>query len=152
MSHPEYVYVTYIKTSPEKLWAALTNSEFTRQYWFGFDLVSSWQEGDSIAFLPQGDSSNPHVSGRVLQFNPPNVLSYSWEFPDLASTEEPSRVTFTLEKQGELVKLTVVHNQFTDGSVAPSRISKGWPAVLSSLKSLLESGEALVYQDWSNCG
>ena len=152
MSKPDFLYVTYIKTTPEKLWAALTNSEFTRQYWFDTEIKSDWKEGSPIAFYPHGENT-ANIVGTVLRSNPPRELAYTWGFPDLtASSEEPSRVTFTLEKDGDLVKLTVVHDQFTPGSAGIARVSKGWPAVLSSLKSMLESGTPLSYPNWAVCG
>ncbi len=151
MSNPEFVYATFIKTTPEKLWKALTTTEFTRQYWFSSHVESDWQEGSPITFY-QADGKTENVRGKILRSNPPRELSYSWApARDNAADEPPSRVTFNLEKNGDLVKLTVVHDQFTPDSAEIARVSKGWPAVLSSLKSLLESGQPLVFEDWKPC-
>jgi len=148
MNNTEFVYVTYIKTSPEKLWKALTTTEFTRQYWFGTHMVSDWKEGASIS-LEQADGTK-NVVGHILKYKPFTELSYTFKSTDVPD-ETPSRVHFNLDQDGDLVELTVRHDQLDPAGETIKRISGGWPAVLSSLKSLLELGHALNY-DASPCG
>ena len=138
-----FVYVTYIRTTPEKLWEALTSAEFNRQYWFGMWQESDWQQGASWAMkFPDGRVAD---AGTVLEVDPPHRLVLSWrnEFrPDLRD-EGPTRATFTLVPSGRMVKLTVLHEIDRAESKFIEAVSGGWPAVLSSLKSLLETGEPL---------
>jgi uncharacterized protein YndB with AHSA1/START domain len=143
MSKPEFVYVTYIETTPEKLWEALTSSEFTRRYWWDTSIVSDWKVGSSFKLVTNGIETD---DGEVLEVDPPRRLSYTFRHlvNDQAKRERPSRVTFVLEPAGKLVKLTLTHGDFDSGSVLLDGISKGWPAIMSSLKSMLESGTALA--------
>jgi len=151
---PKFVYVTLIETSPEKLWTALTSPEFTRQYWFDTSVESDWQIGSPVR-LQRGDITN--VDGIVLKSEPPRLLSFT--FHDLmdeeARAEKPSRVTYEIEpltsKRGPAVKLTVTHDDFPLNSVVLPKISGGWPMLLSSLKTLLETGSALVLDMGSPC-
>lgn len=150
MNKTEFVYVTYIKTTPEKLWQALTTSEFTKQYWFDTAVDSDWKVGSPLVLRPSGNGAV--MKGKVLKNNPPKELAYTWDFPNSEkATANPSRVTFSLEKDNDMVKLTVVHDELEAGSEMSKGISKGWPAVLSSLKSLLENGKALSYPSWKSC-
>jgi uncharacterized protein YndB with AHSA1/START domain len=139
MSEPKFVYVTYIVTTPEKLWQALTEGAFTRQYWFGLTIESDWAPGSRVVFRDGGDV---HDYGEVLVCEPYRRLSYSWhvEFNEVFRGEKPSRVTFELETMGPEVKLTVTHDEFELGSKVLAAVSNGWPLVLASLKSLLETG------------
>ena len=141
MSKPEFVYTTYIETTAEKLWQALTESDFTERYWFGHRFASDWEIGSPIKLTRQGSN---RVEGKVLVFDPPKRLAYSWDpsSPD-AKRERPSRVTFDLERRGKVVKLTVTHDGFKEGSQTFRDISGGWPMVIASLKSLLETGHGL---------
>jgi uncharacterized protein YndB with AHSA1/START domain len=142
MSKPEFVYVTYIETTPEKLWEALTSSEFTRQYFFGTDIVSDWTVGSRIALVQNGKTNN---EGEVLEVDKPRRLSYTFHhlLNEEAIKEAPSKVTFVLEPLGKVVKLTLTHDNFPPGTVVLEPISNGWPKILSGLKSLLETGQAL---------
>ena len=142
-ARPTFVYVTYIETTAEKLWRALTDPEFTRQYWFGTRLTSDWKVGSPFALVMDGKITD---DGEVLVFDPPHRLSYTFRhiLNEQAREERPSRVTFVLEPHGKLVKLTLTHDDFAPGSVMFEGISKGWPAILSSLKSMMESGAPLV--------
>ncbi|MDQ8726963.1 SRPBCC family protein [Bradyrhizobium sp. LHD-71] len=143
MSRPEFVYVTYIETTREKLWQALTGSEFTKRYWFNTELRSDWSVGSPLALVMDGQVTD---TGTVLECDPPKRLSYTFhhELNEKARKERPSRVTFVLEAYGKLVKLTLTHDDFAPDSVVIDGISKGWPAILASLKSLLERNEPLV--------
>jgi uncharacterized protein YndB with AHSA1/START domain len=156
MSKPEFVYTTYIKTTPERLWQALTDPAFTKQYWnTSFD--TDWSAGSAMTWDNQGVTiADPEQV--VLEAEPYRRLSYTWHTftPELAqavgfsddlqgqmSGEPRSKVTFELEPAGELVKLTVVHDGFEPGSVVASMVSEGWPQVIASLKTLLETGQPL---------
>jgi uncharacterized protein YndB with AHSA1/START domain len=141
-SEPSFVYVTYIETSAEKLWQALTDGDFTERYWFGYRVASEWAPGSPYKFARQGENS---VEGNVLELDPPNRLVYSWN-PCSPETkrERVSRVSFDLEPRGKVVKLTVTHDNLEEGGKTLRDISGGWPMVLASLKSLLETGHALV--------
>jgi uncharacterized protein YndB with AHSA1/START domain len=143
MSKPEFVYVTYIETTPEKLWAALTTSEFSRRYWWDTHVVSDWKVGPPFSLVLNGKTTDV---GEILEADPPRRLSYTFRhiLNEAARNEWASRVTFVLEPHGTLVKLTLTHQDFADNSVTLDGISKGWPAILSSLKSLLETGEPLT--------
>jgi uncharacterized protein YndB with AHSA1/START domain len=140
---PEFVYVTYIATTPEKLWEALTSSEFSKRYWFDTEVKSDWKVGSPFALVMNGTTTDV---GEILQVDRPRRLSYTFHhvLSEAARKERPTKVTFNLEPHGKLVKLTLTHEDFEDGSVILDGISKGWPAILSSLKSLLESGAALA--------
>ena len=143
MSKPAFVYVTYIKTTPEKLWQALTTSEFTRQYWFGFQVdASAGAGGRMTAISPAGVRVHDDP---ILISDPPRRLVYEWKslYEDLRD-EPASRVTFEIEPRDNHVKLTVTHDQLLSGGKMLPKISEGWPAVLSSLKSLLETGQPLT--------
>jgi uncharacterized protein YndB with AHSA1/START domain len=141
MSELKFVYVTYIATTPEKLWQALTDGAFTRRYWFGTAVESDWTPGSRVTFRSDGEA---HDTGEVLDCVPYRRLSYSWqvEFHEVFRREKPSRVTFELEPTGDEVKLTVTHDEFEPGSKVHAAVSNGWPMILSSLKSLLETGHA----------
>jgi uncharacterized protein YndB with AHSA1/START domain len=143
MPRPEFIYISYIETTPEKLWEALTSSEFTRLYWWDTSVVSDWTVGSPFSLVLNGKTTD---IGEVLEADRPRRLSYTFRhiLNEAARKERPSRVTFVLEQYGTLVKLTLTHEDFAEDSVVIDGISKGWPAIMSSLKSLLESGSALV--------
>jgi uncharacterized protein YndB with AHSA1/START domain len=142
MSKPEFVYTTYIETSAEKLWQALTEGDFTERYWFGYRFSSERRAGSSYEFSKPDAASG---EGTVLEFDPPRRLAYTWNLCSAGAQQEPSsRVAFDLETRGKVVKLTVTHDGFEEGSKTQRDISGGWPMVLSSLKSLLETGQPLL--------
>jgi uncharacterized protein YndB with AHSA1/START domain len=143
MRKPEFVYITYIETTPEKLWEALTSSEFSKRYWFGTELKTDWKIGSPFALVMNGTTTD---TGEILEADRPRRLSYSFQhvLNDEMRSERPTKVVFTIEPHGKLVKLTLTHEDFEDGSELLNGISRGWPAILSSLKSMLESGAALA--------
>lgn len=143
MRKPEFVYVTYIATTPEKLWRALTDAEFTKRYWMNCELVSDWKAGSRMTMNRDGEVKNECV---IRESDPPRRLAYDWVsvHDSEMKREQPSRVTYLLEPHGELVKLTVTHENFADGSKTLPSIAFGWPMVLSSLKSILETGKPLA--------
>jgi uncharacterized protein YndB with AHSA1/START domain len=142
MRKPEFVYVTYIETTPEKLWQALTSSEFSGRYWFNTELQSDFKVGSPFALVMNGTTTDV---GEILEADPPRRLSYTFHhvLDDAARKEPPTKVVFILEKHGTLVKLTLTHENFAEGSKLLDGISRGWPAILAGLKSLLETGAAL---------
>jgi uncharacterized protein YndB with AHSA1/START domain len=141
MSKPEFVYTTYIETTTEKLWHALMSGDFTERYWFGHRVASDWKPGSAYRFTKQGETT---IEGNVLGIDPPKRLVYTWN-PCSPETkgERVSRVTFDLEPRGKVIKLTVTHDNLDPAGVTLRNISGGWPMVLASLKSLLETGHAL---------
>ncbi len=141
MSKPKFVYVTYITTTPEKLWSALTSGDFTEQYWFGSRIQSEWKAGSPLK-IATGVAGKDWL-GKVLQCDPPRLLSYTFRVQ--GGSEHLTRVVFGLEPQGPVVKLTLTHDELDEKDEKfISGISQGWPAVLSNLKSLLEGGRPLV--------
>jgi uncharacterized protein YndB with AHSA1/START domain len=143
MRKPEFVYVTYIETTPEKLWEALTSSEFSKRYWFNTELKTDWKIGSPFALVMNGTATDV---GEVLEFDRPRRLSYTFHhvLSEEARKERPTKVVFVLEPHGKLVKLTLTHEGFAEGSKLLDGISKGWPAILAGLKSMLETGHALT--------
>jgi uncharacterized protein YndB with AHSA1/START domain len=143
MKTEQFVYVTYIRTTPEKLWKALIEPEFTRQCWFNTTQESKWKPGASWKILtPDGSVTD---SGEVLEIEPNRRLVLKWrnEFKPELKAEGYSQLTYQLEKEGKSVKLTVIHQIEKEGSKLIEAVSNGWPHILSSLKSLLETGESL---------
>jgi uncharacterized protein YndB with AHSA1/START domain len=141
MEKPKFVYVTYIRTTPVKLWEALTKPEQTRQYWGGMINRSDWAKGSKWEHVNEKDSDPLYVFGEVLESNPPTRLVMTWVDPD--DLKDDSVVTLELQPIDDLVRLTVIHGDFKDGSAMQGKISKGWPLVLSSLKSFLETGNSI---------
>jgi uncharacterized protein YndB with AHSA1/START domain len=142
MSKPEFVYVTYIETSPEKLWEALTSGDFTERYWFGARLRSDWKVGSTFEMVRSDGTVSD--AGKVVEYDPWRRLAYTFiNLSDRYKNEFPALATFVLEPYGRLVKLTLTHHGFAEGSTFFAGISKGWPAILSSLKSILETGRPL---------
>lgn len=148
MTDPRFVYVTYIQTTREKLWTALTTPEFTRQYWWGREVESDFAVGSPIRFT-YDTGAGLDIDGTVLAAEPPERLSYTFTDPaDRERGDKASRVTFLVEETKDfdgVVKLTVVHEDFAPGSPSFEGVSNGWPDILASLKTLLETGKPLTY-------
>ena len=141
MSKPVFVYTTYIETTADKLWHALTDGDFTERYWFGHRIASDWKVGSPYGFTNQGKTM---VDGKVLVCEPPRRLAYTWNNrKEEAKGEGTSRVTFDLEPRGTVIKLTVTHDDLGEDGKTFRAISGGWPLVIASLKSMLENGKAL---------
>ncbi len=139
----EFVYVTYIRTTPEALWEALTKPEFTRLYWFGVSMESTWEKGTPWKMIyPDGRITD---SGKVLEVDKPRRLVLKWrnEFMPELTAEGFSRCTFEIESANGVVKLTILHEIDVPESKLVKAVSGGWPKILSSLKSLLETGKAI---------
>lgn len=146
MTKPKFVYVTYIATTPEKLWEALTDGNFTQEYFFGTRVESEWKEGTDVKYFRNGKISD---YGKVIICDPPRLLSFTWTYVgDDTSRESPTRVTFELQPMDSTVKLTLKHenlldSDFVDDNNTFEGYNNGWPAVLSNLKSFLETGQTL---------
>ena len=141
MDNPSFVYVIYIRSTRERVWQALTEGAITREYWSGHRIESDWKVGGPLRFY---DGDQLVHDDTVLKYDPPALLSYSWfTLRPGFENEGRSQVTFTLEEVGAQVRLTLVHDEFQPGGKMLAAVSGGWPAVLSSLKSLLETGKAL---------
>jgi uncharacterized protein YndB with AHSA1/START domain len=151
MSKPNFVYVTYISTTAEKVWEALTKTDVTSRYWRGvtaagppWENLSDWKPGSPWQQRLLDEAKTVGVVGRVLESTPPRRLVLTWARPqDAEDSARSSRVTFDIEPQGEgLVKLTVLHEDLDQEM--HQKIGGGWPQVLSNLKTLLETGHTLV--------
>lgn len=143
MDRPEFVYVTYIASSPESVWNALIDVKITPKYWQKAN-VSDWKIGSRWEHRGPGEESPPLLAGRVVELIPPRRLVLAWaSAKDEGREEAHSRVTFEIEPLGEVVRLVVTHDRLEPGSEMQTRIADGWPRVLSSLKSFLETGRAL---------
>ena len=138
-----FVYVTFIRTTPEKLWRALIEPEFTRQYWVETTQECAWEVGAPWKLLkPDGSVAD---SGEVVEIEPQKRLVLTWQnhmFPEMTA-EGFSRLTYEIEDKGDSLKLTVTHEMDVKDSKLIGAVSGGWPHILSSLKSLLETGESL---------
>ena len=147
MSKPTFVYVTYIASTPEKVFKALTDTDATAKFWFGNAATSDWKVGSPIQFHRE---SKLILQGKILENDPPRRLSYTFHLmhEPFYGSEPPSRVVFDLERQKDQVKLTVTHDDFAEGSKVFESISKGWPLVLSSFKSYLELNRAVLHAPW----
>jgi uncharacterized protein YndB with AHSA1/START domain len=140
----KFVYVTYIRTTPEKLWAALTEPEFTKQYWLGAHVESDFKTGSpwKLAF----DDGRLADSGEILESDPPRRLVIKWlnQWSPEINAEGYSRCTMTLEPADSAVKLTVEHSIDKPKAKLIDAVSGGWPKILSNLKSLLETGALAI--------
>ena len=138
-----FLYVTYIRSTPEKVFEAITRPDIARRYW-GHENVSDWKPGSQWEHVRANDQRKVELVGKVIEVSSPSRLVISWANASQASDPSAhSRVTFEVEEYEEMVKLTVTHDELEAGSGMAKGISKGWPVVLSSLKSYLETGRAL---------
>ncbi|MGJ4952116.1 SRPBCC family protein [Bradyrhizobium sp. HKCCYLS20291] len=142
---PETVYTIYIAASPEKVWQALTSAEFSRQYFFGFAVEADLRAGG--AFIVRAPDGSEHISGEVIVCEPPRRLTITWDvnWPGLVAALGRTLVTYEIEQAGDAVRLTITEaheRPLSDDILSGGR--QGWPAILSSLKSLLETGKPLA--------
>jgi uncharacterized protein YndB with AHSA1/START domain len=152
MPRSTFVYVTYIRTTPQKLWSALTDQEFMKQYWFGNHCESEWKAGSSWTMMyPDGHVSD---SGEIIESEPPRRLVIRWQHrkkPELEA-EGASLCTMELEPSGSAVKLSITHTIEREPSKLIEAVSGGWPKVLSNLKSLLEMGSVALSEPYPDPG
>jgi uncharacterized protein YndB with AHSA1/START domain len=147
MAKSTFLYVTYIRTTQERLWAALTvDSEFMQQYWFGVHCESRWVAGSPWTMVgPEGET---YDDGEIIEAVPPHRLVIRWQhqrMPELKA-EGASTCTMELEPVGTSVRLTITHSIDRDSSRFIEAVSGGWPKILSNLKSLIESGSLALDQ------
>ena len=142
MKNSSFVYVTYIRATPERVFQALTDGRLTRQYW-GHDNVSDWKPGSPWKHQ-ESASGKVRILGEVLESRPPHRLVITWAFAgEAADAATRSRVAFDIEPIADMVKLTVTHDELESGSEMDRAIRLGWPRVLASLKTFIETGAAL---------
>lgn len=138
-----FVYVTYIRSTPEKVFEAITRPEIARRYW-GHENVSEWKPGSDWQHVRDNEQRTVNVVGKVVEVDAPTRLVISWASPSSAADPDSySRVTFDVAAYDGMVRLTVTHDELVAGSGMPKGIQQGWPIVLSSLKSLLETGQGI---------
>ena len=144
MARSTFVYVTYIRTTPEKLWSALTDAEYMKQYWFGVHCESQWTAGSSWKMVSRDGQISD--SGEIVEAEPPRRLVIRWQHqmkPELKA-EGMSQCTMELEPSGAAVKLSITHTIERDPSTLITAVAGGWPKIISNLKSLLETGSAVM--------
>jgi uncharacterized protein YndB with AHSA1/START domain len=144
MARTTFIYVTYIRTTPEKLWSALTDMEYMKQYWFGVRCESLWTAGSSWKMVsPEGQVTD---DGEIVEAEPPRRLVIRWRHqskPELKA-EGASLCTIELEPSGTAVKLSITHTIEREPSKLITAVSGGWPKIVSNLKSLLETGDIVL--------
>jgi uncharacterized protein YndB with AHSA1/START domain len=144
MARSTFVYVTYIRTTPDRLWSALTDAEFMTQYWFGMHCDSQWTPGSAWRLVsPNGEVLD---AGEIVEADPPRRLVIRWRHQNKAElkAEGDSLCTMELEPNGPAVKLSITHTIERDASKLITAVSGGWPKILSNLKSLLETGSPVL--------
>jgi len=149
MARSTFLYVTYIRTTPQRLWSALTqDAQFMKRYWFGVHCESQWTAGSAWKMVySDGQVSD---SGEIVESEPPRRLVIRWQHqikPELKAEGE-SRCTMELEPVGPAVKLSIVHTIERDPSQFIAAVSGGWPKILSNLKSLLECGSIVLEEPY----
>ena len=142
---PAIVYTIYIASTPDKVWQALTSAEYSRKYFFGNAVEVDLRIGG--AYIVRTPDGALHISGEVIECDPPKKLTITFNvnWPELIEKLGPTLVTYEIEQAGEAVKLTLLQShdrQLSDDILSGGR--QGWPAILSSLKSVLETGNALA--------
>jgi len=152
MSEPEFVYVIYIQAAPEKIWQALIDPEMTKEFWGRHRNQSDWKVGSAWRHENYDDATDIAVTGTVVESNPPRRLVLTWARPNATDEADISRVTFEIEEYMGSARLTVTHTDLSPEMLRS--ISGGWPAVLSSMKSLLETGASLpmTRRQWKKAG
>jgi uncharacterized protein YndB with AHSA1/START domain/DNA-binding transcriptional ArsR family regulator len=140
---PRHVYEVYIRTTPERLWQAITDPAFTRQYFYEQTVESSWKSGGP--YVQRAPDGSVRIEGKIVEIDPPRRLVHTFACPakDETRGDRASRVTWLIEKQGEVCKLTLIHDDFDGETATYKSVGPGWNPVLSGLKTLLETGKPL---------
>lgn len=147
MANQSFIYTIYIAAEPTRVWEALTTSEDTAMYFFGRRIYSTWQQGDEVKFLKEDDELD--VLGEIIEVDIGHKLTYTWTVPlDTTPRDQPTVVTFELTSLDDTVKLTLTHENLIEGDMIQETntfegLNNGWPAIISNLKSYLETGHPL---------
>lgn len=150
MAKSTFVYVTYIRTTPQRLWSALTDAEFMKQYWFGMHCESDFVAGSTWKLV--NDAGEVWDAGDIAEADPPRRLVIRWQHqmrPELKA-EGTSVCTIELAPIGQAVRLSITHSVDREGSQLVEAVSGGWPKILSNLKSLLETGSIALEEAYPN--
>ncbi|HKQ56719.1 MAG TPA: SRPBCC family protein [Candidatus Eisenbacteria bacterium] len=144
MNAPKHVYEVYIRTTPEKLWNAITRPEMTQQYFYGTAVESDWKVGSSVRHL--GANGEVNLDGKVLELVPQQKLAVTFAavHNPASAKDRPSRVTWEIQALGDVCKLTLTHDDFDGVTETYKQVGSGWNPVLSGLKTLLETGTPLA--------
>jgi len=140
----KHIFVTYIKTTKEKLWEALTKSEFTQKYYYGAEIHSDLKVGSEIYYTRKNEKGETYVpvKGKILEIIPMKKLVHTFQ---MLNNDKPSQVTFEIEDAEDSVKLTLTHDNFEGKTETYNSVVEGWPLIFSALKTLLETGNTLKY-------
>lgn len=140
MSGPDYIHIVYIRSTPQKIWDALTDGSTSTHFWAGRTNESTWQTGAPLVFRAPDGSVD--FEGTVLESDPPTLLRFTFHIggPGPMHDEGPTEVIYRIEPSIDVVRLTIVHSGFIDGSILRPGVAGGWPRIASGLKSLLETG------------
>lgn len=146
---PDFVYVIYIAASVDKVWNGLIDRELTKAYWGHYN-ISDWKPGSRWEHVRSHGNGKIDIVGKVVEIDPPRRLVVTWAAPQSAEDETShSRVTYEIQASGPDSRLTVTHSDLEAGSEMHRGISRGWPAVLSNLKTLMETGRTLSDKLWN---
>ena len=140
---PRHLYEVYIRTTPEKLWTAITNPDFTKDYFHGTRVTSDWKKGSPVVHL--STDGKPMLEGKIVEIDPPNrlVTTFVATWGEDTRKDRPSRVTWEIQRHGEVCKLIVTHDDFDGETATYKSTGPGWNPILSGLKTLLETGKPL---------
>lgn len=143
---PRHVYEIYIRTTPERLWRAITDPADTRLYYYGTEVQSDWKVGSSMSYLDNGENT---IDCRILEIDPAHRLVHTFKalYNPEAANDRPSRVTWSIEKLGDACRLTLVHDDFEGETATYHDVEHGWSHILSGLKTLIETGQPLVVEE-----
>jgi uncharacterized protein YndB with AHSA1/START domain len=149
---PDFVYTIFIKATAEQVWNGLIDRDLTKAYWGHYN-ESDWQPGSRWDHVRSDGSGKIDTRGHIVEIDPPHKMVWSWAFDaDADQPEKLSRVTYELTSLGPDTKLTITHSELEPGSRMDIGVREGWPAVLSNLKSLLETGAVLSEDEWPKAG
>ena len=143
MGVPRHVYEIFIRTTPERLWRAITDPADTRLYYFGTEVQSDWKTGSKLAYLDHGQVT---LDCEIVEIDPAHRLVHSFAitYDPEAASDRPSRVTWEIEEMGDACRLTLVHDDFDGETKTYREVEHGWSQILSGLKTLIETGQPLA--------